>query len=234
MKRQVKTGGRTVEYTLIATPNRTDVLSQALPNRKIRVYAPKSARLREMDALVIERLKWIDEVHQRQDELTKKQAFSEISSIPLEGRRVNVMIQKSVKNEIMLTGGTLIIKTRSEEDAQIEAQVKKWLCERALKRIREALDIYAPTIAKPYGRITIREQKTRWGSCSSKNNLNFNWKLILAPKEALTYVVIHEICHLVHFNHSDRFWALVKARMPDYEIWKKWLKDHGKELTLWG
>ena len=92
--------------------------------------------------------------------------------------------------------------------------------------------LYAPRISEDYGRVTIREQKTRWGSCSSKRNLNFNWKLIQAPPEALDYVVIHELCHLREFNHSPRFWQLVQAQMPEYESWKKWLKQHGTEMGV--
>ena len=86
--------------------------------------------------------------------------------------------------------------------------------------------------ARAPGRIAIRDQKSRWGSCSRKGNLNFNWKLIMAPPPALDYVVIHELCHLHEFNHSPRFWQLVAAQMPEYESWKKWLKQHGPELTL--
>ena len=80
--------------------------------------------------------------------------------------------------------------------------------------------------------MTVRDQRSRWGSCSSKHNLNFNWKLILAPPQALDYVVVHELCHLHEFNHSLRFWRLVESQMPDYEAWKKWLKIHGSELGI--
>ena len=100
------------------------------------------------------------------------------------------------------------------------------------ERIRQRIEWYHPRIGGAFGRVTVRDQRSRWGSCSSKHNLNFNWKLILAPPEALTYVVIHELCHLKDFNHSPRFWAEVRARMPEYEAWKKWLHTHGKELTF--
>ena len=83
-----------------------------------------------------------------------------------------------------------------------------------------------------YGRITVRCQTSRWGSCSAKGNLNFNWKLIMAPPQVLDYVVIHELCHLIEFNHSPRFWGLVCAQMPEYLDWKKWLDRHGSELGV--
>ncbi len=83
-----------------------------------------------------------------------------------------------------------------------------------------------------YNRITIRDQKTRWGSCSAKGTLSFNWRLMLAPPSILDYVVVHELCHLTHMNHSSAFWQAVEKVCPDYRTARKWLKDHGQELVL--
>lgn len=83
-----------------------------------------------------------------------------------------------------------------------------------------------------YNRITIRDQKTRWGSCSAKGTLSFNWRLMLAPPAILDYVVVHELCHLTHMNHSAAFWQAVESVYPDYRTARKWLKDHGHELVL--
>ena len=78
-----------------------------------------------------------------------------------------------------------------------------------------------------YSRITIREQKTRWGSCSSSGGLNFNWKLILMPEKVLDYVVIHELAHRKEMNHSEKFWREVEIMMPDYKEQRRWLKENG-------
>lgn len=83
-----------------------------------------------------------------------------------------------------------------------------------------------------YHTISIRDQKTRWGSCSSKGNLSFNWRLILAPSEILDYVVVHELCHLTYMNHSKDFWNMVASIIPDYKIRRKWLKENGYTLHL--
>ncbi len=93
----------------------------------------------------------------------------------------------------------------------------------------EDSEIYAES-GKPYVNITIRDQKTRWGSCSSKGTLSFSWRLMLAPPRVLDYVVLHEICHLKEMNHSAAFWNLVGSVMPDYKEYRKWLRDHGSEL----
>jgi predicted metal-dependent hydrolase len=81
-----------------------------------------------------------------------------------------------------------------------------------------------------YSRIEIRDQRTRWGSCSSRGTLSFNWRLALAPFEVLDYVVVHELCHLREANHSQRFWRLVATRRPDWADWRDWLSDFGPEL----
>ncbi|MGN0279692.1 MAG: M48 family metallopeptidase [Lachnospiraceae bacterium] len=83
-----------------------------------------------------------------------------------------------------------------------------------------------------YNRITIRDQKTRWGSCSARGTLSFNWRLMLAPPAILDYVVVHELCHLTHMDHSPAFWQAVGKVYPDYRTARKWLKDHGQELVL--
>lgn len=91
---------------------------------------------------------------------------------------------------------------------------------------------FAPLTGGTYTRITIRDQKTRWGSCSAKGTLSFNWRLMLAPPAVLDYVVVHELCHLTHMDHSKAFWSLVESICPDYRTHRKWLKDHGQELIL--
>lgn len=89
---------------------------------------------------------------------------------------------------------------------------------------------YAGRMGVSYGRITIREQKTRWGSCSNKGNLNFNWKLALMPPEILDYVVVHELAHRREMNHSPRFWAEVEAILPDYRERRQKLREYGSRL----
>lgn len=89
---------------------------------------------------------------------------------------------------------------------------------------------YAAILGVNYGKITVRCQKTRWGSCSSKGNLNFNTLLVCCPEGVRDYVAVHELCHLKELNHSPRFWALVESIMSDYKAQKKWLKEQGTAL----
>jgi hypothetical protein len=88
----------------------------------------------------------------------------------------------------------------------------------------------ASTLGVEYVRIQIRDQRTRWGSCSPSGTLSFNWRLVLAPFEVLDYVVVHEVCHLREANHSRRFWRLVESRRPEWREQREWLTEHGPEL----
>lgn len=104
------------------------------------------------------------------------------------------------------------------------------LAEEALKVIPERVEYFAKVIGVTYGKITVRNQKTRWGSCSSKGNLNFNCFLMLAPPEVLDYVVVHELCHRKQMNHSKAFWLEVEKVLPNYKEVRKWLKEEGSQM----
>ena len=110
-------------------------------------------------------------------------------------------------------------------DAELHA-----LADRALQVIPARVAHYASLLGVSYGRIAIRAQKTKWGSCSSKGNLNFNCLLMLAPPEVLDSVVVHELCHRKHMNHSAAFYAEIARVMPDYKARHAWLKQNGNAL----
>lgn len=104
--------------------------------------------------------------------------------------------------------------------------------EEARALIGQRLNHFQPLTGGTYTSVTIRDQKTRWGSCSSRGTLSFNYRLIFAPPAILDYVVVHELCHLTHMNHSAAFWAHVSSVLPDYRVRRQWLKDHGQELSV--
>lgn len=108
--------------------------------------------------------------------------------------------------------------------------LEKWYRKEAAAVLSEKAAFYASLLAVTYKEIHIKDQKSRWGSCSSLGNMNFNWRIIMAPESVCDYVVIHELCHLKHMDHSERFWGVVGSICPGYKQYRKWLKDHGKEL----
>lgn len=114
----------------------------------------------------------------------------------------------------------------------IDFEEMKSLGERMMKEFVPRIREYASILGVTYGRVTIRNQQTRWGSCSSKGNLNFNCLLMLAPVWVQDYVIVHELCHRIEMNHSKRFWNLVESVMPDYKEGRDWLDNEGKLLML--
>ncbi len=120
-------------------------------------------------------------------------------------------------------------QTGSEEE-RLSPEAIRQLAEEALRAIPPKVKYYAELLGVDYGRITIRNQKTRWGSCSSLGNLNFNCLLMRAPEEVLDYVIVHELCHRKQMNHSKAFWKLVEEILPDYKQRREWLKQNGSLL----
>ena len=116
------------------------------------------------------------------------------------------------------------------KEAKLSAQELQNLSRQAAEDIPKRVAQLAPRVGVSYGRITIRSQRTRWGSCSAKGNLNFNCLLMLCPEEVRDYVVVHELCHRKQLNHSSRFWAEVAAILPDAAQHRKWLKENGGVL----
>jgi len=163
--------------------------------------------------------------------------------IPLRGSRKAAEQLVSEKKEWILEKVKLQknrYRLRRENERETEKKYTPAQREGLEKRYRQAAreyipkraDFYAEKIGVTYGKIRIAEQKTRWGSCSQKGTLSFNWKLMLAPPRVLDYVIVHELCHLKEMNHSQRFWELVESILPDYKEQRKWLKENGNTLQL--
>lgn len=123
------------------------------------------------------------------------------------------------------------IKVYKSSSAYTHSSVLKlWLRNVAKDYIPKRTEELAARYGFNYKKIFIRSQKTRWGSCSSQKNLNFNWRLILTPRNCCDYVIIHELCHLKEMNHSQKFWNLVEQCMPSYRNAERWLKEEGGRL----
>lgn len=121
-------------------------------------------------------------------------------------------------------------KQKAEEAVSLTEAQRLLYREKSREVFEQRAAYYAKIMNVSYERIAVRDQKTRWGSCSTRKNLNFNWRLILAPAGVLDYVVIHELAHLQEMNHSTRFWNVVEETMPDYRKYRNWLRENGQIL----
>ncbi|WP_120499835.1 M48 family metallopeptidase [Roseovarius sp. EL26] len=137
---------------------------------------------------------------------------------PVQGRRIALY-----ENQLLVPG----------PDATVGTKVKAWLKTRARDRLVAASDHYAQQLDRSYARISIRDTRSRWGSCSSSKGLMYSWRLYMAPPEVLNYVAAHEVAHLKEMNHSPAFWSEVHNLYPDYETPRRWLRENGSGLHLY-
>jgi hypothetical protein len=115
--------------------------------------------------------------------------------------------------------------------ARDAAAVERWYRREARAELEASIARHAPKVGVQPGRLSVRDQRTRWGSCSRTGTLSFSWRLALAPPEVLEYVVVHELCHLHEHSHRPRFWRLVERHWPSFRAEMAWLREHGHELS---
>ncbi|MFX0545392.1 M48 family metallopeptidase [Roseovarius sp. S1116L3] len=142
--------------------------------------------------------------------------------IPVEGQIFQ--IEAGGGRRVVIEGDRLIVP--GGQPARLQA----WLKTLARDRLAAASDRYSAALGRPYGKLTLRDTRSRWGSCSSSAGLSYSWRLIMAPPEVLDYVAAHEVAHLEQMNHSAAFWDAVARLMPDYAAHRQWLRRHGTDL----
>lgn len=162
--------------------------------------------------------------------------FTDGATVPVRGARHEIRHRPDRRGTVWVegdgTGAPLICV--AGEDAHLARRVRDWLKREARTELRARSAYYAQVMGLTYKRVDIRDQTSRWGSCSSSGVLSYSWRLILAPVHVLDYVAAHEVAHLKEMNHSARFWTLVEDALPTMQRSRKWLKEHGAGLHRYG
>lgn len=169
-----------------------------------------------------EKAAWVRaKLTERPDEIV-----AEIGAVlPVEGRWLTVT--RGTRGRLLGEQGRIEVATRA---ASVPAAVGGVLKARARDRLVADSDRFARELGRPYTRITLRDTRSRWGSCSAEGALMYSWRLILAPPDVLSYVAAHEVAHLAEMNHGPRFWAAVGRLWPEYEAHRAWLRENGEAL----
>jgi hypothetical protein len=238
-------GGR-LDYTLRRSARAHRIRVVVDPERGVVVTVPAGRRLSAGDgrrlatSFVAEREAWIRRHVDRQlaqrSSLAARGPLAAGSCVLFLGRDHRLEFapaQPAVRRSTVLRddGASVLIVRIAARDPRPPATVlADWSKARAREAIEAALAIHEPALDRKPSAISIRDQKTRWGSASRAGRLSFSWRLILAPPEALDTVVIHELAHLRVFGHGPRFWAVVAGRRPDHRTWRRWLREHSVEL----
>jgi predicted metal-dependent hydrolase len=167
-------------------------------------------------------------------ELAARGGARDGGSIRLEGRVVPIRVVPAVvgsrRSTVARFDDELVVHRADRDPRPDAAVIEAWLRELARSRIDDAIAGHAAALGVTPRSVTIRDPRSRWGSASQGGRLSLSWRLVLAPREALETVVIHELAHLRLFGHGPRFWALVASRRPDHRTWRRWLHDHATEL----
>jgi len=229
--------GKKYEYFIIKS-KRKSISIFVEKDKRIIVKAPLYSSTTEVKNLVEKKADWIAEKTEQAEEFQKEKPVHDYISGEIFYYRgkpftLNLIINQD-RNRIMVKkqADTLLVVSPTEESEIIKNAIIKWYRERAREVLQQKVSYYQKFIGKGVGEIRIKEQKSRWGSCSSKGNLNFNWKIVMAEDDIIDYLVVHELCHRLHMNHSKEFWDSVGKIIPDYKTKEKWLKEHGTRLDL--
>lgn len=203
------------------------------------VAAPVAAPISEIQIFLTGKLSWIKKHLARQRESLQQQATPQQTFLPgatigFLGRQltVNVVATTPIAGHILTDTIQLHLPEHLHKPSAIRQLIKHIYAREAYAYIAEKIDFYGPQLGVKPKAVQIKEYKSRWGSCNTRRELQFNWLLMLAPHDAVNYVIVHELCHLVHFNHSPKFWSLVRQLIPNYQMWRKWFRDHGAILNL--
>ena len=204
-------------------------------NKGLTVVIPGSYDIEELPDLLRRKRRWIlDKLTQYSkghSPAAEREARSG-DSIPYLGRHLKVVTRRNrgTPVNVELEKNRLLVNLNSQ-NSRLNLVLEWWYRQQAERLIKKRADELCHRLGVTYGRLSIRRAKTRWGSCSHKGNLNFNWKLLMAPEPVIDYVIIHEVAHLKEMNHSKNFWKLVAEHCPKWRNHRKWLKRHEAELA---
>lgn len=203
------------------------------PRHPLEVVVPRGTLRRHIVAFVEERRAWIDEKVARAEEIASRPPQLGLGTpgvVWLQGRAIPLRVeQKGARPVARQVGGAVVLRGAATK-ADGVAAIERWYRREARRLVTKAVAHEAARLKLDPGAISIRDTKTRWGSCAASGNLSFSWRLILAPPEVLEYVATHELCHLREQNHSKAFWRLLEATRPGWQGPARWLREHGGEL----
>lgn len=225
--------GRTLTYRVRISPRARAWSLTIAHDAGLTVVLPPRARLDPADLLHTKAdwiLRHLDRLARRPP--PTRTALEHGSPVPYLGGalRLEVAALEGVATSVETADG--VLRVRAAPHRSLRAVVEAWYRARADAVIAERLEAVNTSLGYRYARVTIRDQKTRWGSCSARGNLAFNWRLVMAPIAIIDYVVAHELIHLVDLSHSPAFWARVAAIDPAHRAHRRWLRDHGPRLAL--
>lgn len=203
---------------------------------KVSVVVPRSTTTDTVQALVTKKTRWIREklaLHRQTTPIKPKEYVSGESFTYL-GRNYRLKVLTGATKSVKLVNGWLTVTLpRSQKTPQkVREALTQWFRIHAEQKLQEKVERCSKVVGVKPASVNVKTFKARWGSCSTKGNLLFNWQIIIAPNRIVDYVVVHELCHLKRHDHSPEFWKCVQRAFPDYQECKDWLKVNGQRLVV--
>lgn len=198
--------------------------------RGVELVIPKRASLKSAIAFLQTKEQWVlDRCAEIQEKKFIK--FTQDTEISILGDTYTILHSGNLRGVTGIEGSNLIVSGLAEH---IERKTKQFLIKKAKEEIAIRAHVEAAKLGVKYSRITVRDTTSRWGSCSASGNLSFSWRLVLAPRAVMEYVVAHEVAHIMEMSHNSRFWGIVASLCPDHIHSRKWLKANGELLHSYG
>ncbi|MBI4266978.1 MAG: M48 family metallopeptidase [Chloroflexi bacterium] len=198
------------------------------------VVLPKGCAMKRAAQFIREKQDWILRHFARFDEMKSCPQRTEITPgdvVPYLGAKLKVCVEVNAgRTECVRLERDRLTASLTGTGRRLNMVLEQWYRTRAAELITAKVAGWSQRLKVRCNRISIREQRTRWGSCSAKGNLSFNWKLLMAPEAVIDYVVIHELCHLKELNHSGKFWQFVASYCPGWRERKQWLRTNEADL----
>ncbi len=235
-KRKAVLDGQAISYTVKRSLKVKRIRLEVRGETGLTVVIPKSYKLTQLPSLLKEKKRWILNKLVRYGHvspLSTEKAIKSGDTIPYLGQDLKIVIRQNhgEADSVKLEQTRLLVNLKSV-NSNLNLVLEGWYRQQAERFIRERAEELSARMGVTYGRLSIRGAKTRWGSCSHKANVNFNWKLMMAPKPVIDYIIIHELAHLKEMNHTEKFWQVVAGYCPGWRNHRRWLKDFQPELVV--
>ena len=233
---RVRIGNVNLEM-IIERTKRKKTISMRVKDNKLIIKAPRTVSRKNLDEVIQRKQKWIKQraILDFEEQNLRNRKFIDNENFYFRGNQYRLSLILGIKEEVKIVGGLLLVTCkddRSIDRKNVRSLIKDFYVSESVKILNTRTNKFAKKMkVKPMG-ITVKNYVSKWGSCTSKNKISYNWRIIMAPNCIVDYLIIHELCHIIEHNHSKNFWHHVGTYCEDFQEKRKWLRENGHKLVL--
>ena len=219
----------------IKRTNRLKTVSLKVKNQEVVLSVPKFVTNSEIDNIIERKINWIRNklAIEKTNNFNIKKKYENGEKFLYFGSEYSLKIKHSNSDNVYLDNNIMIVEVKNNSKAvHIRNILNNWYIAESKKYLIKTTNYYEVLIGVSINKLIFGKYKSKWGSCNSKKTISYDWRIIMAPLEVIHYLIIHELCHIKHLNHSNDFWKTVEKYMANYKLQKKWLKTNSSKLIL--